>query len=244
MALSKENITQLVRLQKKDAALDRFRTEIDKIPVAIEGLRGSLEAEKNTLSEVKNKIISLEKNKKEKEMDLAQQEESAKKHSLELNQVKTNEAFKALQNEIDLAKSQGSDLETDILGSMEEIDACRKEEKRLKIELQSLEEKTKSEVGVLEARLKELQTQFDAASAERNESAAPIPKDAMRIYDHIRKRGKNDAVVAIQDSICSGCRITLSPQIIVDATRATSLVTCESCQRILYKAEIPAAKPA
>ena len=59
----------------------------------------------------------------------------------------------------------------------------------------------------------------------------------MKVYNHVRSRGKLDAVVPIDATTCSACRVILAPQVIVEATKAKALVTCESCQRILYKAE-------
>ena len=66
-----------------------------------------------------------------------------------------------------------------------------------------------------------------------------LPADAMRIYNHVRSRGKLNAVVPIEGSNCSACRISLAPQVIVEATKAKALVACESCQRIIYRPESP-----
>jgi predicted nucleic acid-binding Zn-ribbon protein len=66
----------------------------------------------------------------------------------------------------------------------------------------------------------------------------------MRIYNHVRSRGKLNAVVPIENGNCSACRISLAPQVIVEATKAKALVACESCQRIIYRPEALAAKAA
>src|SRR5581483_838593 len=127
--LSKENLNQLIALQQKDAALDKVKAILDQIPVMVGNLKSQLESEKSKATEIKNKVIGLEKKKKEKELELAQKEEAAKKHGAELNTVKTNEAFKALQTEIGFAKQAASEIETEILQLMDQIDAARKEEK-------------------------------------------------------------------------------------------------------------------
>ena len=176
------------------------------------------------------------------ELELFQKEEAVKKHSLELNQVKTNDAFKALQSEIDRAKEEGGRLETDILEIMEDLDRCRAEEKEALSAFKGLENKAKAEIAVHESRLKELQARYDGAKSAREQAAAPIPDDVMRIYNHIRSRGKNNAVVPMDGALCSACRITLTSHMIVEVTKAKQLVTCESCQRILYRVEPAVAK--
>ena len=244
MGLTKENLQQLVALQEHDAALDKLKSEMDKIPVKTADLRKGLEDEKSRLSQAKAQSLVFEKKKKEKELELAQKEEAARKHSGELNQVKTNEAFKALQQEIERAKAEASLIETDILEIMEQIDVCRRQEKALLLDLSGLEKQVNAEIAALQSNFSEIQRQFEAAKAARDQEAFPLPADVMRIYNHVRSRGKPDAVVAIDGSHCSACRITLAPQVIIEATKAKQIVACESCQRILYRPEILAAKAA
>lgn len=244
MALSKEHLHALIALQGQDAGLDKIKAEMDRIPAEVAALNAGLEKEKLRLNESKAKTVALEKKKKERELELAGKEEAAKKHGGELNSVKTNEAFKALQKEIECAKLEAGDIETAILELMDQVDASRKEEKAAAAELKGVEEKVKAQVASLEAELAEFKGRFDAAKAARDQAAAPVPAEALKIYDHIRGRGKKDAVVPIDSNNCSACRVILAPQVIVEATKAKALVTCESCQRIIYKPETVAAKAA
>ncbi len=244
MPLSKETIPALRTLQKEDAVLDSLKKEMETIPAAIKAVQAGLDSSKGTINELKAAIITLEKKKKEKELDLAGKEEAARKHGLELNQVKTNEAFKALQNEIDRAKAEGGELETQILEVMEELDAVRKKEKAAQGEFKGVEDRAKAGIAVLEGKLKEVEARYNQAKGGRDQLAAPLPPEIMKIYNHVRSRGKLDAVVPIEGDICSACRISLAPQVVVNAAKGTSLVTCESCQRILYRVEVPKAAAA
>lgn len=244
MALTKENLQLLVALQEKDSASDRLQAALDAIPVMIQRLKERVEAEKAKAALAKAKVIDLEKKKKEKELDLSKKEEDARKRGGELNTVKTNEAFKAIQIEIERAKADASKLETEILELMDAIDAAKKEEKALAAELAVEVKAFEAEIAAHEKRRAELQAQYDAARTARNAEAANVPAAVMKIYDHIRSRGKLDAVVAIDGNHCGACRMALAPQVIVEATKAKALVTCESCQRILYKPQVLAAAKA
>lgn len=244
MALTKDNLIQLIAIQGQDAALDKLKADMDKIPVFINNLKAEIDTIKAKASESKTRLLNLEKKKKEKELELAQKEEAAKKHGAELNSVKTNEAFKALQLEIDRAKAQASDIETQILEIMEGLDQARKDAKTAEAAAGEEAKKFQVEISAHEGRLKDLTAQYEAAKAKRDEAAAPISPDAMRVYNHVRSRGKLDAVVPIENGNCSACRISLAPQVIVEATKAKALVACESCQRIIYRPEALAAKAA
>ena len=240
MAITKETIRCLVAVQQQDSVLDGLQKEIDRVPREIADLQAGLEGAKAKLAGAKAKIVGFEKKKKEKELELASKEEAIRKHSMELNQVKTNDAFKALQHEIDGAKAAGSQIETDILEVMEGIDAGKKEEGAATAELKAAEDKAKGQIGVLEKELAEVKAKFDEQKKVRDEAASVVPADMMRIYEHARMRGKLDAIVPVEGGNCSACRISLAPQMIVEVTKAKGLVVCESCQRILYKPE-PAA---
>jgi len=243
MAFTKETIQHLVAVQQQDAVLDGLQKEMDRIPREIAAIQAGLAAAQGRLAEAKAKTIGFEKKKKELELELASKEEAARKHSMELNQVKTNDAFKALQHEIDAAKAAGSQIETGILEAMEGIDSGRKDEKAAAAEFKAAEDKTKGAIGVLEKEGAELKAKYEAQKAVRDEAASTVPPEMMKVYAHARMRGKLDAVVPIDGGNCSACRISLAPQMVVEATKAKSLVICESCQRILYKPE-PAAKAA
>lgn len=238
MALSKDALLALIALQKQDNELDKVKAVMDKIPAMIKNLKDALEAEKAKGAAAKSKIIALEKQKKEKELELAKQEEDAKKHGLQLNLVKTNEAFKALQLEIGFAKQAASDIETQILEIMEALDAAKKEDKAVQAGLAVEVKEFEAEIAGHEKRLAEQKAVFEAGKAQRDAAAGPLPADVMKIYDHVRMRGKLDAIVPIDATICSACRITLAPTIIVEATKLKALVCCESCQRILYRPEL------
>src|SRR2546428_8836840 len=153
MALTKENLIQLIAIQEADASLDRVKSDMDKIPVFIANLREAIENEKSKASGLKNQLLSLEKRKKEKELELAQKEEAAKKHGAELNAVKTNEAFRALQTEIERAKAQGSAIETEILEIMEDLDATRKDEKASAVVVSGEVKNLEAEIAPPEERL-------------------------------------------------------------------------------------------
>ncbi|HVC08477.1 MAG TPA: C4-type zinc ribbon domain-containing protein [Elusimicrobiota bacterium] len=238
MLLSKESLKGLIALQERDKVLDALKADMAGIPEEIAGLRAKIETEKSRAAAAKTKTLDLEKKKKEKELELAQKEESAQKHGRELNAVKTNEAFKALQSEIDKDKAAAGEIETRILEIMEQIDQARREEKAMAGDIAAVEKGLNGEIARAEARLAEVKGTFESALAQRNESAAGgADGEAVKLYEHIRARGKLDAVVAVDGAHCGACRIALAPQVIVNLTRANQVVACENCQRILYRPE-------
>lgn len=244
MPISKDALRALVALQEKDKVLDLIQKEIDAVPPRIAAAKADLESEKRHMDAAKAKIVELEKKKKSKELDVAAKEEAARKHQAQLNELKSNDAYKAMQGEIEKEKAAASDLETEILQIMEDIDKARAEEKQAVAEFKKTEEFARKDLEKLEAELSHAKGRFETAKSEREQSAAPVPADMLKIYNHVRSRGKPDAIVPVVDAHCGSCQINLAPSVIVELTKLKNLVTCESCQRILFKPDLLTAAPA
>ncbi len=244
MAMTKETLIALVALQEKDKVLDARQKDVDAVPPRIAAVKSDLAEEKKRMDAAKAKTLELEKKKKSKELDVAAKEEAARKHGGQLNEVKSNDAYKALQAEIAKEKAAAGDIETEVLQIMEDIDKSRAEEKALAAELKKIEEFSKADLEKLEAELSHAKGEHAAAKAARDAAAVPVPADVLRVYDHIRSRGKPDAAVPVVDGHCGACQITLAPSLVAEVAKLKSLAVCESCQRILYKPEHAAAAAA
>jgi predicted nucleic acid-binding Zn-ribbon protein len=244
VAITKEALRALVALQDKEKVLDAIQKEIDAVPPRIAAVQADLANEKKRMDAAKAKTIDLEKKKKSKELDVAAKEEAARKHSTQLNELKSNDAYKAMQLEIDKEKAAAGDIETEILQIMEEIDKSKAEEKALAAELKKIEEFSKGDLEKLEAELSHAKGRHATAAAERDAAAAPVPPDMMKVFNHLRSRGKPDAVVPVVNGHCGSCQITLSPAMQLEVAKLKTLAVCESCQRILYKPEQVAATAA
>jgi hypothetical protein len=227
----------LVALQDKDKVLDAIQKDIDSVPPRIAAVQADLANEKKRMDAAKAKTLEFEKKKKTKELDVAQKEEAARKHTGQLNELKSNDAYKAMQIEIEKEKAAAGDIETEILQIMEEIDKSKAEEKVLAAELKKIEDFSKTDLAKLEAELSHAKGRFAEAKAERDAAAEPVPADLMKVFNHLRSRGKPDAVVPVVNGHCGSCQMSLSPAMIAEVAKLKSLAVCESCQRILYKPE-------
>ncbi len=234
----------LVALQDKDKVLDAIQKEIDSVPPRIAAVQADLANEKKRMDAAKAKTIDLEKKKKTKELDVAAKEEAARKHTGQLNELKSNDAYKAMQVEIEKEKAAAGDIETEVLQIMEDIDKSKAEEKVLAAELKKIEDFSKNDLAKLEAEMSHAKGRFEGAKSERDAAAEPVPADLMKVFNHIRSRGKPDAVVPVVDGHCGSCQMTLSPAMIAEVAKLKNLAVCESCQRILYKPELLAAAAA
>ncbi|MCB4792583.1 MAG: C4-type zinc ribbon domain-containing protein [Elusimicrobia bacterium] len=231
----KKELQSLVSLQEKDIVLDRLRHRAEVIPKEIEAQNLTLTKLKLQVEELKDKYKKLQMAKKEKEIELETKENEIKKHNIELNSIKKNDAYKAMLGEIDKAKELKKKLEEEILTLMEEseneVKIIRTEEAALKAE----EAKIQSVSEELNKELEKLKIEIIESEKERAEYVKDMPETLLQRYEHIRDGRQGLAIVSIEGDSCGGCYITLRPQIVNEVCKEQDLIFCDSCSRILYK---------
>ena len=237
----KDAIKSLLSLQERDLELDRVQAELSAVPGKIAGIKASIDAAKKALEDAKKEVTALQMLKKQKELDLETQEGSIRKHSTELNAVKTNEAYRALLGEIEKAKQGQSALEDQILQLMEQIDQANKIWKGKEAEHKTSEGGLLRQIADWEARQKELEQALATKQADRQSTFEALPKNLSAQYEKIRKGKRGAPVVPIRKEQCSGCHMKVSQNLINEVRRGQKMMTCESCSRIVYFEEVPAA---
>jgi predicted nucleic acid-binding Zn-ribbon protein len=61
-----------------------------------------------------------------------------------------------------------------------------------------------------------------------------VPPEPLAAYERVLEIREGLALVPVVGDACGGCNRRLPPQIVNEALLKAKLVTCESCNRILY----------
>jgi len=232
-------VRALVELQGKDRAVDELAGKIASVPEEIGEINRAFEEKRESMNAAKETLVRLQVAKKSKELAIAEKDEEIRKHQRDLNMVKENNAFKALLSEIETAKKAKDDIETEILGLMDDVDKAGIEDKRLQQEVKKLEEEKNLRVKELEAAKINFEAALEAAKAGRADSAAKISEAVLEKYEFIRSQRKGLAIAHIKEDktghiSCGGCNMGLTAQKIVDVKTHDALVFCDNCQRMIY----------
>lgn len=236
-----DELRNLVELQEIDIEIDNLNLRIKEIPEQIARITQNIEQKKKQLEEEKNLTQKLQIELKNKNLELETTEQTIRKHLTELNLVKTNQAYRALQDEIDACKKQKNNLEDEILSLLEKIDIETKKYKD-SVELLKKEElKTQETIKTLNEEIQKLSNTLNEKKSLRTDLTSKISQIFIAKYDYLRTKKNSKAVVPLEGSGCGGCYMKLSPQNLNELYRLyhedpniTTLVLCENCSRILY----------
>ena len=236
-----EKIASLIRLQEMDKELDALRASVDRLSPERESLKAQIAASAARFDAGKKSLTDAQVQKKNLEIEIDTQDQQVRKHSGQLNSVKSNDAYKALLLEIEAAKKQKSDLEDQVLVLMETIEKLQKQSKEDDVAAQRERADIEKKIAALDAEEAQGRAAVAAKTAERDAFAAAAPADARSRYESVQ-RGRPGFVVVVPVSgmTCGGCRTLLTADTVNQAMKGKEIVACDSCSRLLFIVPKPA----
>ncbi len=240
------SIPQMLELQRLDQITAALRTELESMPKKLREADAKLNGERAALAAAKEALTQALGQRKKLELDVEQWKERAKKYRGQSSSVKTNEAYKALQQEIANAEAEASKAEDRVLEQMMGVEEAERRVKHLEAELKESEKAIATEKKQIEEQFAEKKKGWESATAERKTTAKKIPEDLLNLYERIAKKHPGSALAQVRDGQCKACGLRALPHIVqlLESDTNEELFRCESCGRILYSLEpIPHATP-
>ena len=234
-----EKLKVLWNLQQIDSQLDEIHIlkgelpmEVSDLEDEIAGLDTRMKKLKATLKESEQEIARMQTMAKEADANI-------KRYQKQLEEVRNDREYEALQKEIELAKldiqisekkvreaKAGLDSKKDGLAVAEaKMEAKQKELDAKKVELQGIIEKTEQE----ESRLR----------AQSEKARKGIEERLLNAYDKTRRTYRNGlSVVTVERNSCGGCFNNVPPQVQLEIGLHKKIIACEHCGRILVDQSI------
>jgi hypothetical protein len=229
------NITELVRLQEADLALDSRRAtlaaaesrigetdELLQLRERVAMLRDALHAAEGTQKDV------------ELEADALKAKIAPAEEKLYSGAVKNPKELTDLQADVDQLKRQLSSVEDRDLEALTSLESAQSESRTAEAELAALEQSWAAEQAELTATIARLGTEIGELEGTRRERVEYIDNDLLARYDHVRRAHQGRGVAKLDRNLCLGCRISLPVSMVNKARSGGAVVQCPNCERILY----------
>jgi predicted nucleic acid-binding Zn-ribbon protein len=238
------NLSRLVRLQQIENAAEDARRVLADHPVRIAALESRLDVSRGAVAASRERLTANQAARREIEKELAVVQGRLSKFKDQLMEVKTNREYQAMQKEIEVARTEVASMEDRILERLLESDEISGAVKQAERELAGEERAVAAERAAFEQDRARLEQDLTKFAADRKALVAEIDSDALAVFEHVARGRKGVAVAEARDGHCTICHVRLRPQVFNEVRRNDSIIRCESCQRILYFAEIAAANTA
>ena len=229
------NLQRLQELQVLDSRVAGLERKLEAIPTRIHGIRDGLQQAKASVDAIRAKLDGARKDIRTKEKELEYQAAQRKKLEAKLYEVKTNKEYSAVLAEIESAKVEKDRIEEEILALMELQERLGREVVEGDARLRPQEAEAKVQEAAATEELRALEVDVEAARSERESVVRDVPRDLLVQYARLLK-GRAGLAVALVGSngICSGCRVTLTPQRFNEVRQSSQILVCENCGRFLY----------
>lgn len=227
-------IESLIKLQTIDSEIYALKAEKESKPQEIRTLEVSFEEKKQSLANLEKTSLDLQNQRKDKELDLSSKEENIKKLQTQLYQLKTNKEYQAMLQQIDDTKADASVIEDKILELLDRFDKIKTEINKEKQRLQEEEKILNDEKTKIEGRIKEIDERLAQLEAQRRQIIPEITPSIFAQYERILLNRDGLAIVSVKNNSCSGCNMSVPPQVINLIKMYERIITCEICNRILY----------
>ncbi|MGO9263205.1 MAG: zinc ribbon domain-containing protein [Bryobacteraceae bacterium] len=224
----------VIRLQEIDDRLRDLSREIAALPKHIAEIEKKLVSHERKLEADRAALAANQKERKKCEGDIQVQDQKISKLKDQMLQAKTNDQYRAFQNEIEFCQKEIRKAEDRILEMMNESEPLDKNVKAAEAALKA----EKTEVEAEKAQARERTAVDQKAAQELNaERASMVPKIAPSVYknyERIRKGRRGVAVAEAVDGRCAMCNMVIRLQYFQDLKKGDQILSCESCQRLLY----------
>ncbi|MBV8843761.1 MAG: hypothetical protein JO307_13210 [Bryobacterales bacterium] len=223
-------VVQLQNIDQKIAALEK---EVAALPKHIAAIEKTLESHMRRLDADKAAQSANQKDRKKLEGDIQMHEQKISKLKDQMLSVKTNEQYRAFQNEIDFIQKEIRKAEDRILELMAESELLEGNVKTAEASLKDEKKLVEGEKARAREKTAADQSELDQLRAQREEAAGKLPPAALTTYERIRKKWHGSVVGEAIGGRCSACQIVIRPQYMQELKRGDQMMLCESCGRIL-----------
>jgi predicted nucleic acid-binding Zn-ribbon protein len=234
MTATAEILRDLHLLHQRAKAL---RDRLASAPRTLAARQAALASRKADLEKARKALQDAKVHLKKGEHALQAQQAKIDDLKAKLNQVKKNEEYKALQNQIAHDKAAMSKTEDEILQSYEQIETESAALARLEAEVKSfahdvvtIQTEIESQASTYKAQLQELETAIIAAEIS-------IPEQERERYSRTVRQFGADALAGCDNGACLGCFTSVTTQMLNHLINGDQLMFCKSCGRLLYLEE-------
>jgi predicted nucleic acid-binding Zn-ribbon protein len=233
-----EQLSLLIQLQEIDGKIRSLVEQKKRLPEALAELERRRASNAAGLEQAKESLQTAQKNKRDRDKDLETGVQKVEKLKARSSEIKNNKEYQALLKEIETAEQENKAIEDDSLALMEKIDAAS-------AGIEAAEQRAREEEAALQAEQKQCDAEFakieeelKGIERERQQFVARIQPAVLSQYQKLLNTKQGIAMTEARGESCSGCYMSIPPQVYVNVKKNESIITCPHCGRILYYKEV------
>lgn len=229
----KKQIKILLALQGLDAQIIEHSKKLKDLPEALEEITRDVTQLEEVVTHERDELEQEDKWKRDKEGEHEFLESQIGRIRKQMQESTAHRETLALQRQLDSSRKQASDLEDDLLQTMQAVDARRAAIEDHEASLTQLKDLLAKEDAEIRAEMKKVKAVLTRVRGKREAGSTGLESSVKASYDKIASY-RHPSVVEAVDGHCSGCNMALLPQLYNTLYYANSMEFCPMCMRMIY----------
>ena len=235
MLSNNSDFKKLLLLHSRDRRKQAMDLELANFPHLVAQLDSKIQLENDTIASATQELQNLEIQSKSLDNEINSLSEQVDRQKNKQLEVKKNEEYQALENEISnllRLQSEKEDVQIDILVKIDEArETAKIATEKISAKVILLEN---DKVQLLD-RGEKLKIELKKLAKEVEESRAEVEPPLLSGYDRTKKVVSRPPYIApLEDQKCSGCNLRVSNDVVSSALVEQKLTHCDQCGRIVY----------
>lgn len=231
---AKEQLKRLLRIQ--DLALDvrGARAVADGAPARVEEIEARFRERNAEYVAIQARHDELDLDQKSRTQSLAELEESRRKYTDQLMQVKNQREYAAVLKEIDSVKGQAADHEEAVLKAMDELETLTSDLEARAAHIQEERAKVAEEIADVEREAKNAAERAERSEGERAAIEVELPRDLVDAVRRVEEARQGIFLARAEGQVCQSCYVRIRPQVFQEIKLSARIHSCGNCRRFLY----------
>lgn len=234
-----QKLKALYKLQIIDSKIDKLRSVRGELPIEVADLEDDIAGMETRVVNLDADVKKIDENILQNKARIADAKALQKKYEKQLDNVKNNREFEALNKEIEMQGLEQQAADKRIKNLQFDLEQKKVAIENLKVDLKGRNQDLKTKTSELETIIIETEKE-EAILMKDREKAAKVADDRLvTSYQRIRASVKNGIGVAtVLRESCGGCFAGIPLQRQADIKLRKKITVCENCGRVLVDPEL------
>jgi len=234
-----QKLKALYRLQIIDSQISKLQIVRGELPNEVADLEDDIAGMETRLANMANDVKAIEETISQNKTRIMDAKALVKKYEKQLEGVKNNREYDALNKEIEIQGLEQQAADKRIKNANFETEQKKNAITALDTELVGRKQDLKNKKGELESIIAETEKEEANLNVHREKAVHVADERLVASYNRIRTSMKNGIGVAvIMRESCGGCFAGIPPQRQADIKLRKKIIVCENCGRVLVDPEL------
>ena len=165
---------------------------------------------------------------------LADAESTRERYEQQMDLIKTQREYEALDKEIKDASEKEQELRRELQREEQNLLEMKTNIQNEEMMIKEQEEEIKSEQSRIKLLVKEKRDFLTDLEREETEITPDLDEEILFKFERIIRSKSGLGIVPIRNSVCTGCYMCLTPQYVNDVRLGQGIKFCPYCSRILF----------